>query len=104
MVLSTTKYSKQIYIYNYHMEAVTIEEICYVVAVKKFDLTSGGSRIFPRGVRQFPNWDYFQNERIWTPGGRVPGAPLRSVVRMSKNDPADLKKTTWRQHVHGHNG
>ena len=47
---------------------------------------SGGSRIFPSRVRQFPNWNYIaifcrklhENERIWTPGegARVPGAPL----------------------------
>ena len=44
---------------------------------------SGGSRIFLRGVCQFPNWDYFanflpklhENERIWTPGGMHPWHP-----------------------------
>ena len=45
--------------------------------------SSGGSRIFRRG-RQLPKWDYFanvlpklhENERIWTPGARIPATPL----------------------------
>ena len=51
--------------------------------------TSGGSRIFPSGVRQLPNLDYFVNflpktgwkwKNLDPPGGaRVPGAPLRSA-------------------------
>ena len=43
-----------------------------------------GSRIFPRGVRQFPEWDYFPiflPKTAWKwknldPQGDVPGAPL----------------------------
>ena len=49
---------------------------------------SGGSRIFPRGVRQLPKVLLFFNffpencmkmKEFGPPGGRVPGAPLRSA-------------------------
>ena len=57
---------------------------------------SGGSRISHRRGRQPPMWGrqpiiwskisrkLHENERIWTRGGRIPGAPLRSA-----NGPCD---------------
>ena len=57
---------------------------------RKGTKSSGGSRIFPRGMRQLPKsaiiFQFFprklhENGRTWTPrGARVPGAPpLRSA-------------------------
>ena len=48
---------------------------------------SGGSRIFPGGgptpkegvLTYFFGRKLYENERIWIPGGRVTGAPLRSA-------------------------
>ena len=58
--------------------------------MKQSNTNSGGFRIFPRGVRQFQNWDYFANflaedcmkMKEFGPsggGGEVPGALFRSV-------------------------
>ena len=50
---------------------------------------SGGSRIFPGGggansqsrlLTYFSGRKLHENERIWTPGGASPGAPLRSAT------------------------
>ena len=49
-------------------------------------INSGGSRIFVRGRAL---WKLHENERIWTPGVRVPGAPL---------DPPMLKVYKFDQH------
>ena len=60
------------------------------------DGISGGSRIFPRGVRQLPKvllfFNFFcrklhKNERIWTPRGAcVPGAPLDLSMGMAPGE------------------
>ena len=64
-------------------EKLNVRHVCLYIYM--CNEVSGGSRIFPSRVRQFPNWDYFaifcrklhENERIWTPrGARVSGAPL----------------------------
>ena len=61
----------------------------------KVDIFSGGSRIFPEGVRQLPKVLLFFNffaencmkmKKIWTPrGARVPGAPLDPPMLLSVN-------------------
>ena len=35
--------------------------VTLLIVTPNSDMYSDGSRIFPRGVRQFPIWDYFVN-------------------------------------------
>ena len=90
--LSLRTHAFYIYGTNIHSMAQAIWSlILFSGPLVKFipSVSSGGSRIFPRGGTNSQNCYYFshfcrklhENERIWTPrgGARVPGAPLGSA-------------------------
>ena len=73
-----------------------------------FDSDSGGSRIFPKRVRQLPNWNYFANffavncmkmKEFGPPGGVSLAPPLRSTNVLSTETCRYVQKSTSSSHV-----